>query len=486
MALTGIQIFKLTPKTNCRDCGCPTCMAFSMKAAQGKAELSGCPHLTDEAREKLLGASAPPMASVKCSSPDAELMLGGETVLFRHDKTFVNETRYAVTIDTEMSDAEVDRILKSAAAVDYERIGERMYVEMIEVRDAGEDNLRGINAEGSNAGETDVPELSLRKGENADSSDPAILAVSSRRDRYLSLVRKAAATGRVLILTTKDPAAAQEAAEICAPGKPVLNAADGENYAVMAEIAKKYDLTLGVTGGNLNEIRSAIEETEKTGYKNLIISVPSHSLREAFAMTVLIRRAALLDGDRTFGYPTFVDAGALAGGDTYLESAVGALFTSKYGSVIAFRKMNYATALPLFGLRQNLFTDPQKPMTVKPGIYPLNGADENSICVVTVDFALTYFVVSGEIERSKVPCNLCITDAAGQSVLTAWASGKLSADSIASFVKNEVAPKIKCRRLAIPGKVTSLKGELMRKLPEWEILSSSNEAVGIVPFLKSL
>lgn len=443
MALTGIQIFKMTPKTNCRDCGCPTCMAFSMKAAQGKAELTGCPHLTEEARAALLSASAPPMAAVVCGTENHKYTLGGETVLMRHEKTFVNETRYAVTIDTAMDGESADRILSQMAAIDYERISERMFIEMIEIRSS-----------------------------------------EKSRIRLDELIRKAASYERELILTVRNPEEAAEALEACASEKPVLNGADADNYAAMNALAVKYDLVLGVTGKDLSGLHDTVEKLEKLGNKKLILSIPSSSVKEAYAMTVLIRRAALTDGDRTFGYPSFVDAGALSGGDDSLEAALGALFTSKYGSVIAFRNMNYATALPLFGLRQNLFTDPQKPMTVKTGVYPLNGADENSICLVTVDFALTYFVVSAEIERSRVPCNLCITDAAGQSVLTAWASGKLTSESIASFIKTEVETKVKSRTLAIPGKVAALKNELQKKLPEWKILVSSNEAVGIVPFLK--
>ena len=163
------------------------------------------------------------------------------------------------------------------------------------------------------------------------------------------------------------------------------------------------------------------------------------------------------------------------------------LFTVKYGSIIIAEKIGYAEALPLYGLRQNVFTDPQKPMKVAPGVYPINGGDENSICLTTVDFALTYFVVSGELERSGVPCNLIINDAGGLSVLTSWAAGKFSSTSIANFFKEQdIEGKIKCRKLCIPGKVAVLKGELEAKMPGWEIIVAPREAVQLVKFLKDM
>jgi len=183
-----------------------------------------------------------------------------------------------------------------------------------------------------------------------------------------------------------------------------------------------------------------------------VLDVTMSSIKDAFAAAVQVRRAAIKDGDRIFGYPSIVNTAKLAPGDMNMQSALASLFTLKYGSVIVLERMGYSEALPLYGLRQNIYTNPQKPMKVEPGIYPINGANENSICALTVDFALTYFVVSGEIERSGVPVNFLITDAGGYSVLTAWAAGKLSASSIAKFFQEaDIEGKIKNRTLIIPG-----------------------------------
>ncbi|MDR0843385.1 MAG: acetyl-CoA synthase subunit gamma, partial [Acidobacteriota bacterium] len=226
---------------------------------------------------------------------------------------------------------------------------------------------------------------------------------------------------------------------------------------------------------------------EAAGNRNLILNVGVESIKGAFADAVEIRRAALKNQDRVFGYPSLVNLAALAPGDAVTQAALAAIFTLRYGSIVVMERMGYAEALPLFGLRQNIFTDPQKPMKVAPGVYPINGADENSLCCLTVDFALTYFVVSGEIERTGVPVNLLIPDAGGYSVLTAWAAGKLSASSIAKFIQeNDIEGKIKNRTLVIPGKVAVLKGELESSLPGWNIVVGPNEAIQILRFLKTM
>ena len=161
------------------------------------------------------------------------------------------------------------------------------------------------------------------------------------------------------------------------------------------------------------------------------------------------------------------------------------MFVVKYGSIIVMDKVGYAEALPLYGLRQNIFTDPQKPMKVAPGIYPINGAGPDDPCALTVDFALTYFLVSGELERSKVPVNLLITDASGMSVLTAWAAGKFSSTSVKKFFDEfDIASKINNRTLIIPGKVAVMKGEIQDKLPEWNVVVGTREAVELVKYLR--
>ena len=437
MAVKGLDIFKLSPKKNCKECGVPTCMAFCMKVAQGAVPITKCPYMSEEAIALLSEATAPPMKSLEAAGHK----LGGETVLFRHDKTFVSRNLYAVSVGTGMDDETLDAKLADIQKLEYERIGEREYVEFVFVRD-----------EGKGAG------------------------------RLVSAVQKAAATGRGVIVDTKDPEAVKAVLEA---GKDlIINGADASNWEQM-NAAVQDKAVLGVGGGSLQDIYDTVEKLEKAGNKNLVIDVTAASVKETFANAVLARRSAIKDGVRTLGYPSLVDLTRLAGGDIHLQTALAALFTLKYGSILVMEKMGYAESLPLHGLRQNIYTDPQKPMKVEPGIYPLNGATPDDPCLLTVDFALTYFLVSGEIERSKVPANLLITDASGMSVLTAWAAGKFSAGSVKKFFdEQQIADKINSRTLVIPGKVAVMKGEIQEKLPDWNVVVGTREAVEIVRFLK--
>ena len=439
MAVKGLDIFKLSPKKNCKECGSPTCMAFCMKVAQGALPITKCPYMSPEAIALLSEATAPPMKSIEVAGHK----LGGETVLFRHEKTFVSRNLFAVSINTEMDDAAVEAKIAELKSVDYERIGEREYVEFVTVRNCG-DNAR-----------------------------------------FVELAKKAAALERGVILETTDVEAAKAAVEAIKDAKPVVNGVNKDNLEAMNELAKAYGIVLGVQAADLNELHDTVEALEKAGNKNLLLDVTGATIKETFGNAVQVRRAALKDNDRTFGYPSIVDLSKLCGTEYHLATALASVFTLKYGSVIIMPRMTYAEALPLYGLRQNIYTDPQKPMKVAPGLYPVNGAGPDDPCALTVDFALTYFLVSGELERSKVPVNLLITDASGMSVLTAWAAGKFSSSTVKKFFDEyEIASKVNNRTLIIPGKVAVMKGEIQDKLPDWNVVVGTREAVELVKYLK--
>ena len=447
MALTGLDIFKLTPKKNCKDCGFPTCLAFSMKVAAGAAEIGKCGHMSAEAIEKLSEATAPIMKTISVGKGDTEYKLGGETVLFRHEKTFVNRNRFAVLLSDSMNDAEVDAKIQHMTDVQYVRIGEEMKVEFVALKYAG------------------------------------------NKDKYIALINKVKASGLKVayILIVEDVNVAKEALELVKAENPVVYGANKENFKEMVELVKADNIALGLKAENLEALYALVEEVQKLGYKNLVLDPGSASVKEAFENTVQIRRINIQGGDRTFGYPSILFVDELAKGDKFMEIALSSLFTMKYGSIIVLSDMDFARALPLYGLRQNVFTDPQKPMRVEPGIYPLNGADESAPIICTVDFALTYFIVAGEVERSKVPVQMLIPDAGGYSVLTSWAAGKFTASSITKFIKeNGIEEKVKTRKLILPGKVAVLKGDLEENLPGWEIIVGTTEAMFIPKFLKEL
>ena len=444
MALKGLDIFKLTPKKNCKQCGSPTCMAFAMKVAQGSVSIDKCPHMSAEALATLSESTAPLMKTITVGAGATEHKLGGETVLFRHEKTLVNRNLFAVNLCSCMDDSEIDAKIDEMKKVDYERIGEREYVEFLFLNYAG-----------------------------------------NGADKYVALVNKAMAAERALVLNCADADVAKAALDVCKAGKPILNGANRDNLDAMNAVATAAGVTLGVTGENISEIYDNIKALEGKGNKNLIVDCTGKDAKETFANAVMVRRGNLKDQDRSLGYPSIVNLAKIADGDVHMQTALASAFTLRYGSIIVMEKITYAEALALYGLRQNIFTDPQKPMKVEPGIYALNGADENSVCSLTVDFALTYFLVSGEYERSKCPVNLLITDASGMSVLTAWAAGKFSAGTIKKFFDEaDIENKIKSRTLIIPGKVAVMKGEIEAKLPGWNVVVGPMEAVQLVKFIK--
>ena len=444
MALKALDIFKLTPKKNCKECGFPTCMAFSMKVAGGAVEVSKCPHMSDEAIQKLSEATAPPMKTLKVGAGENEYTLGGETVLFRHEKTLVSKNRYAIAFCDCMTEEEVASKIANINKVEYERIVEVM------------------------------------------KADFAGVTYNSNKENFLNIIKKLKAETKVaFILNVDDAEVAKEAVAELKGLNPVVLGATKDNYEAMLEVVKGDNLALGLKADNLEDLYATVELVQKAGYKELILDVTGESIKDTYVNAVQVRRIALKEQDRTFGYPSIVFVNELANGDDNMEVALSSAFTVKYGSIIVIDDISYAKALPLYALRQNLFTDPQKPMRVETKVYPINNPDENSPVLVTVDFALTYFVVTGELERSKVPCWLVIPDAGGYSVLTSWAAGKFGGSVIGNFVKEcGIADMTKNRDLIIPGKVAVIKSDVQDNLPDWNVIVGTAEAMELPKFLK--
>ena len=444
MALKALDIFKLTPKKNCKECGFPTCMAFSMKVAGGAIEVSACPYMSDEAIQKLSEATAPPMKTIKVGAGENEYTLGGETVLFRHEKTLVSKNRYAVAFCDCMDDEKVDAKIANIKAVEYERIGEIMKVEF------------------------------------------ACVTYNGNKDKFLSIINKLKSeTSVAFILNVDDAEVAKEAVAALAGLNPVVVGATKENYQAMIDVVKADNLALGVKAASLEELYETVELIQKADYKELILDVTAENVKDTYVNAVQVRRAALKEQDRTFGYPSIVFVNKLSNGNEMMEVALSSAFTIKYGSIIVIDDISYAKALPLYALRQNLYTDPQKPMRVETKVYPINNPDENSPVLVTVDFALTYFVVTGELERSKVPCWLVVPDAGGYSVLTSWSAGKFGGSVIGNFVKEcGIADMTKSRDLIIPGKVAVIQADVQDNLPDWNVIVGTPEAMELPKFLK--
>ncbi|SKB53130.1 CO-methylating acetyl-CoA synthase corrinoid iron-sulfur protein large subunit precursor [Acetoanaerobium noterae] len=447
MALTGLDIFKLTPKKNCKDCGFPTCLAFSMKVAAGGIEIEKCPHMSEENLSKLSESTAPPMKALTVGAGANEYKLGGETVLFRHEKTLVNRNRFAVAIkDTDSADV-VNSKIENIKKVDFERIGERMKAEF------------------------------------------AAFIYTGNKEAYIANIKAVLASGAELayMVVCEDVEVAKEALELLKDTNPILHGATAANYEQMLDVAAAGKYALGLRADSLEDLYELTSKVQSKDYKELLLDAGSKTIKEAYTNAIQIRRTALKDGDRTFGYPSIIFVNDLAKDNKFMEIALSSIFTIKYGSILVIEDMDFARGHSVWALRQNIYTDPQRPMRVEPKAYSVNNANDESPVLCTVDFALTYFIINGEIEKSKVPTWLLIPDAGGYSVLTAWAAGKFSGSIIANFVKESgVEQKTKSRKLIIPGKVAVLKGDIEDSLPGWEVVVGPNESMQLPKFLKDL
>jgi len=444
MALTGIQIFKLLPKTNCGECGVPTCLAFAMSLAAGKAELAACPYVSEEAKAQLTEASAPPIRAVTIGVGERALKVGGETVMFRHEKRFESPPGLAITISDTMDEAEISARLERSK-LQYERVGL---------------TLR--------------PDLVALKGDSGD---------ASRFEALVSKVKQAGEAGLILMSDSSDILKA--GLQACSERKPLLYAATKENLEAVAELAKSSSCPVAVKGKDLEEVAELTEKLSEAGVKDIVIDSGSRSVRQAFQDQIIIRSAALNKKFRPLGYPTICFPGEMTD-DPVKEAVIASMFVAKYGGIIVLSDFQGESLFPLLVARMNIYTDPQRPLATTEGIYEIGGPDEKSPVLLTSNFSLTYFIVSGEIENSKVPSWLLVKDTEGLSVMTAWAAGKFVADTIAPFVKKcGVEDNIKHHKLIIPGYLAPESGGLEEELPGWEILVGPREGAHIPAYLKT-
>ncbi len=443
MALSGIQIFKLLPKTNCGDCGVPTCLAFAMSLAAGKAELSACPHVSEESQAQLSEASAPPIRPVVIGIGERTAKVGGETVLFRHEKRFENPCAFAMLLSD--TDDAADTKLKKAAEVVYERVGLMLRPELIAVK--------------------------------CDSGDGA---------KFAAAVAKVVAAGDFnLVLMSQDVTVLEVGLKASGDRKPLLYAATADNVDAVAALAKEAGCPVGAVGSDLTEIQALTAKIEAAGVKDIVIDAGARTLRGTLDQQVWARTAALTAKDRTLGYPTIVFPCEITD-DPMKEAVIASLMVAKYAGVIVLSDFAGEAMFPLLVERMNLYTDPQRPLATTEGIYEIGTPDENSPVLITSNFSLTYFIVSAEIENSKISSWLLVKDTEGLSVLTAWAAGKFVADAIGPFVKKSgIAEKVKHQKLIIPGYLASESGGLEEELPDWEIQVGPREGAHITAYLKS-
>jgi len=429
MALTGLQIQKLLPKTNCKECGSNTCLAFAMKLAAKKADLSQCPYASEEAKQILGAASEPPVKGIAFGA-DKSLKLGEETVLYRHEKTFVNQTLLAININDTDSVAEIEKTVDQVQHYTLERVGETFHIDMIAVTQKGSDS-----------------------------------------DAFASLVKNVwERTNRPLVIRSSNMDVLKAAAEAVKGSHSLLSTATPETAGTLKSIATENEHVLAVTASNLDELVALTEKLKTDGFNDLIL----HSIA---------RRAALKDNFKPLGYASLKFIESNKGFD---ESITAITEIDKYGGICVLPSFDPAQLSTLMTLRLNIYTDPQKPIQVEPKVYPIGEPKADSPVFVTTNFSLTYFIVSGEIENSGISAWLVVPECEGMSVLTAWAAGKFSGAHVAKFVK-EIAleNQVTTREIVIPGYVSMISGELEEGLPGWKVLVGPQEAADLESFIKA-
>lgn len=444
MGMSPIEIFKKLPKTNCGDCGVPTCMAFAVSLTQGKAELSQCPHVDSAAADELSASSQPPVLNVTVGCGDCAFKSGGETVLFRHEKTFVSPTGFTVLVTDKDDEAAMEAKIKAANTYQYERVGVQLRTSLIAVK----------------------------------SDDPGALS---------NMAKKAdSGAGLPVILVSEKPDALKAAAEAIKDKKPLLCGATSANADDVIAIAKELSLPVVAKGKDLDEVIALTEKMKDAGLKEIFIDSGARDIKQMLQDQVQIRRQAIKKTFRPLGYPTIVWPCEMTE-DPLKEALYAAVAVPKYAGIVVLSDLKPEYLFPLLVERMNIYTDPQRPMATEPGIYEFNSPGDDAPLLVTSNFSLTYFIVSGELETSRMPARLVVVDTDGLSVLTGWAAGKFAADLIGpAILKSGVADKMAKKRLIIPGAVASISGELEEELPGWEIVIGPREAAHIAGFLKEL
>jgi len=442
MALSGLDIFKLLPKTNCGDCSVPTCMAFAMKLAQKKVELSECPHASEEAKATLGAASEPPIRLVKIGGANP-LEVGEETVLFRHEKTFFHQTGIAIELKTSDGFDHNLQKIKDIEGLKIERVGEEL--------------------------NTDLFFIAFDTDQEADLIQ-TIQAVKQHSKKGI-------------ILNCEDSGTCKKGLESLKDDRPAIYLQSKLTEETL-ELAQEFETSLILTAQSFKDLETQSTAAKKAGVSNLILNLVSANIGDQFQNNTILRRSALKQNYKPFGYPLF----AYIDGKNKNEILSNACMQlCKYGSIIVLPEYDTAMLYTLLTLRQNIYTDPQKPIQVDPKVYPIGDPTPESPVFVTTNFSLTYFMVSGEIENSGISAHLVIADTEGQSVLTAWAAGKFGGENIAKFIKEiKLEERVKTRKIVIPGYVSQISGDLEENLPGWEVIVGCQEASDIPSFIKNV
>ena len=443
MALSGLDIYKLLPKTNCRDCGFATCLAFAMALARKSTSLDRCPHVTAEAKAALESASQPPIRLVTIGAGAGSLEMGNETVMYRHEQKFYHPTGIGLLIEDAEPDAEVTDAIVKINALKFERAGQKISPDLVCVRNS-----------------------------------------SRNKERFSGCVKDVVSSCALNIaLAASDAASAAEAVRVCKKRRPLLICEDRKALDDFISIAKENSLPLAIPCADIDEAAQLTDKAAKRGVEELVINITASGISDRIQTYAFMRRMALKKNARGLGYPVLAFTVSTSP-DMELSEAVS--YVARYASLVIVKNYAKDFIFPLLVARQDIYQDPQKPVQVEPKVYEIGKVTGGSPVLVTTNFSITYFTVAGEVESSKVPSYIVACDAEGMSVLTAWAADKFTAETIsATLIKTGMAEKVKHKRVIIPGYVSVLSGKL-EEVSGWKVAVGPKEASGIPNYLKKV
>ncbi len=441
MALTGLEIYKQLPRTNCKECGFPTCLAFAMKMAAGQVPLDACPHVSEEAKQALESASRPPIQLVEIGSGDVEIKIGNETQLYRHEEKFHRPTALAVRVSDTLDDAAISERAEAIGRLVFERVGTRIGVNLVAVDNESGDADRFVQA----------ARLASEK-----SSLPGVLMSAS--------------AGNL-----------NRAAEALAGHRPLLYISEAAEAEAAASVAKDNNCPLAVRAADLEALAELTGKITSAGVEQIVLDPGTRGLKPTLEALTRIRRLSL-KGFRQLGYPTIAFTSAT---DPTMQAVEASTFVAKYAGVVVTDAIEKWQILPILTTRQDIYTDPQKPVAVEPKLNTVGEVDAESPVLVTTNFSLSYYSVEGEVEASRVPAYILSVDTEGTSVLTAWASDKFNAESISQALKKSgVEENISHRKLIIPGLVAVLSAGIEDE-SGWSVQIGPKEASGLPSYLKN-
>jgi acetyl-CoA decarbonylase/synthase complex subunit gamma len=457
--LSPLDVYKLLPRTNCKQCGEENCMAFATKLVNREVPLDKCTPLLTKEHEKsyaqLKELLKPAVKEIIVGVGNRAVKIGGKLVMYRHEFTYFNPTAIAIDVTDEMSDDELlDRIGK-AEGFKFDYIGQTLKLDMIAVR-----------------------------------------STSQNPERFAATVKKVVEkTGLPMILCSLIPNVIEAGLMVAPKSRPLLYAATKDNWKEMAELTKMHDCPLTVFAPNdLTLLRSLTKTLLEYGIEDMVLD-PGTFSREGLANTLnnftMIRRAACKKGDKLSGFP-LIGVPMVAWMDRdeapleiakWREAYLAAMLIVRFSDILIMHDVDGWALLPPVVLRQNIYTDPRKPVAVEPGLKLFGTPDENSPVMFTTNFALTYYTVASDLDSAKVNTYLIVVDTEGIAVDSAVAGRKLTAEKVADALKaSGIESKVKHRKLLIPGKAARLSGEI-EELSGWQVLVGPRDSSDIPKFL---